>query len=110
MSDWNSDYRNEDPMRRDGLYDPNARPMNAAWGWIAAAVFIVLVLAVIFGAGHRPGETGTNVASNTMAPPAATQHVAPPTASPPPASTPAPSSAGTTPGPVTPAPSPAPAH
>jgi len=54
MSDnWNSDYdyRN-DPLRRDPAYDPDARAMNATWGWIAAALFIVVVLAVAFGIGH----------------------------------------------------------
>jgi hypothetical protein len=97
MSDYrNFDYRNtDDPLRRDPVYDPNARPMNATWGWIAAAVFIVVVLAVAFGLGHQPGSLGTNTASNDATPPAATR-MAPPV-------TPAPS--GTvTPNPTAPAP------
>ena len=101
MSDnWNSDYdyRN-DPLRRDPAYDPDARAMNATWGWIAAAVFIVVVLAVAFGIGHEPGQSGTNTASNDVTPPAATR-MAPPLITPaPPAAPPA-----TTPAPATPTP------
>jgi hypothetical protein len=79
MSDFRNsefDYRN-DPMRRDPTYDPDARAMNATWGWIAAAVFIVVVLAVAFGIGHGPNQSGTNTASNDVMPPAATR-MAPP--------------------------------
>jgi len=47
-----SDYRNldpdfhnpEDPFRRDPMLSPDAGPSNTAWGWVAAAVFIVAVL------------------------------------------------------------------
>jgi len=69
----NSNYRNT-PPRGDLPYDPNARAMNATWGWIAAAVFLVVVLAVAFGIGHQPGQF--NTASNDATPPAA--HMAPP--------------------------------
>jgi hypothetical protein len=76
MSDY--DYRNpEDPFQRDTAYDPNVRTGNSAWGWIAAAVFVAIVLAVVFGMGHQPARNGTNTASNEMRPPAATQ-MAPP--------------------------------
>jgi len=78
MSDYrNSEYgyRNDDPMRRDVIYDPNVRSMNATWGWIAAAIFIVVVVAAAFGLG-RPSQTGTNTASNE--PPAATRMAPPP--------------------------------
>jgi len=97
MSDFRNsefDYRN-DPMRRDPVYDPDARAMNATWGWIAAAVFIVVVLAVAFGIGHGPNQSGTNTASNDVTPPAATR-MAPPLSP----ATPAP----TTPTPTTPTP------
>ena len=93
MSDYRNsefDYRN-DPLRRDPAYDPDARAMNATWGWIAAAVFIVVVLAVAFGIGHEPNtKTASN---NDVTPPAATRMAPPLTpASPtaPPAVTPAP--------------------
>jgi cell division protein FtsN len=74
MSDWNSNFdRNNQPP-----YDPVARDMNATWGWVAAAVFIVIILAVAFGIGHQPGNT--NTASNDINPPA-TVRMAPPPAS-----------------------------
>jgi hypothetical protein len=74
MSDFrNSDYQNM-PPRGELPYDPNARAMNATWGWIAAAIFLVVVLAVAFGIGHQPGQI--NTASNDATPPAA--HMAPP--------------------------------
>jgi hypothetical protein len=97
----NYDFRNpEDPFRNDPNLDPNVRAPNPAWGWIAAAVFLVVVLAVAFGYGHRPGQLGTNTASNDVTAPAAT-HMAPPASVTPPSSAP---SAGTPTPPVTPAP------
>ncbi|MGD0149191.1 MAG: hypothetical protein ABSB77_11450 [Xanthobacteraceae bacterium] len=100
MSDYRNsdyDYRN-DPLRRDPAYDPDARAMNATWGWIAAAVFIVVVLAVAFGIGHEPSQSGPNTASNDVIPPAATR-MAPPLTPARPTSPPA-----ATPAPVTPTP------
>ena len=98
MSDY--DYRNpEDPFQRDTAYDPNARTGNSAWGWIAAAVFVAIVLAVVFGMGRQPGQNGTNTASNEMRPPATTQ-MKPPATNPSPTS-PAPANPAP---PVTPAP------
>ena len=107
MSDYrNFDYRNaDDPSRRDVSYDPDSRAMNAAWGWIAAALFLVVVLAVAFGIGHQPNTM--NTASNDAAPPAAT-HMAPPLTPAPPAKIVAPSMAPAAP--ISPTPSsPAPA-
>jgi hypothetical protein len=104
MSDFrNSDfnYRNtDDPLQRNETYDPDARATNATWGWVAAAVFIVVVLAVAFGFGHRQG--GTDTAYNDTNPPAASR-MAPPVA-PAPATTPGPTG---TPAPVSPNPAPA---
>jgi len=104
-----SDYRNanygyqnpEDPFRNDAKLDPNVRAPNAAWGWTAAAVFLVVVLAVAFGFGHKPGQLGTNTASNDINPPAATRMV-PPATVPTPSTAPAP---GTPTPPMTAAPS-----
>jgi hypothetical protein len=107
MSDYrNFDYRDtNDPLRRDASYDPDARAMNAAWGWIAAAVFLVVVLAVAFGIGHQPGPINT-AANDTTPPPAV--HMAPP------ASTPMPGSRTLTPNtpaaPISPVPNTAPAQ
>jgi hypothetical protein len=97
MSDY--DYRNpEDPFQRDTAYDPNVRTGNSAWGWIAAAVFVAIVLAVVFGMGHQPGQNGTNTASNETRSPATT--MAPPTTSKPATTNPSP----TSPAPANPAP------
>ena len=98
MSDYRNsefDYRN-DPLRRDPAYDPDARAMNATWGWIAAAVFIVVVLAVAFGIGHEPN---TKTASNNDVTPRAATRMAPPLTPMSPAAPPA-----TTPAPATPTP------
>jgi hypothetical protein len=58
-----SDFRNaNDPLRRDEPYDLNAR--SGAWGWIAGAVVVVILLALAFGIGRGPNQAGTNVASN----------------------------------------------
>ncbi|MGC1444080.1 MAG: hypothetical protein WA837_01330 [Xanthobacteraceae bacterium] len=87
-----TDYQNpdfdpfnpEDPFRRDGKMNPDARPANVIAGWIAAAVLVVAVLAIGFGLMHQSGSIGTNTASNDMAPIAPT-HMAPPLALLPPA-------------------------
>jgi len=77
------DYRNpNDPFYRDELnrdlaVESSTRTSNATWGWIAGALFLVVILAIAFGIGHEP----TMTASNDMAPPASTQ-MAPPTSSP----------------------------
>jgi len=63
-----SDYHNfNDPMGREPYYDPDVRRGGAAWGWIAAALFIVVVLVVAFGARHGPSRTALN---ETAPPPA----------------------------------------
>lgn len=103
MSDFrnsNFDYRDpDDPLRRDARLDLDARAANAAWGWIAAAVFLVVVLAVAFGIGHQ-GQQGTKTASNdVMPPPPAMSRMNPPATAPAPV-TPAPL---ITPAPSTPA-------
>ena len=104
MSDFrnsNYDYRNpDDPFRADANLDPNVRAPSQAWGWVAAAVFVVVVLAIAFGFGHKPGQLGTNTASNDISPPAATHMTSPGTLAPP--------STSPTPGtPTTPTPPPA---
>lgn len=82
MSDYrnpNFDYRDpNDPLRHDTRFDPDMRSANAAWGWIAAAVFLVVVLAIAFGVGHQ-GQF--NTASNDTAPPAMSRMNSPPATS-----------------------------
>jgi hypothetical protein len=105
MSDYRNsdfDYRNSnDPLRRDPPFDPDERAMNSTWGWIAAAIFVVVILAVAFGVGHEPGQSGINTASNDVMPPAATR-MAPPVTPAPPAKAAPPAA---TPAPISPAPS-----
>jgi cell division protein FtsN len=102
MSDFrNVDHRDPtDPVRREPPVR-DARAMNAMFGWIAAGVFLVVVLGVAFGIGHRPSQFHT--ASNDATPPAAT-HMAPPPATIAPTPGGPANSAPTTPAPVSPAP------
>jgi hypothetical protein len=87
-----TDYQNpdfdpfnpEDPFRRDGKMNPDARPANVITGWIAAAVLVVALVAIGFGLMHQSGSIGTNTASNEITAPTAPTHMAPP-ASPSPA-------------------------
>jgi hypothetical protein len=74
--------------------DVSARSTNAIWGWIAGLVFLVIILALIFGPNwsNSPNQTAGNPPAQTTgsAPPA--KPMTPPAATPaaPPASTPAP--------------------
>jgi len=66
-----SDYNNpNDPSRRDSPYDLNARSGNVASGWIAGAVFLVIVLGLAFGIGHMPNHGNSNTVANNAPPPA----------------------------------------
>jgi hypothetical protein len=68
-----SDYRDpNDPMYGNTGYEPADRT-GTSWGWIAGAVFLVIVLALAFGVGHEPSR----VASNDAAPPQATAPTSP---------------------------------
>ena len=69
-----SDYRDpNDPMHRNMGYEPAERGTGTSWGWIAGAVFLVIVLALAFGVGHEPSR----VASNNASPPPQTSAPAP---------------------------------
>jgi len=60
-----SDYRNpNDLSRRDSPYDLNARTGNIASGWIAAGVFLVLVIGLAFGIGHTPNHDANSSMAN----------------------------------------------
>jgi len=65
-----SEYRNpNDPTyRSDTPYDPNVRGTNGRWGWIAGAVFVVILLAIVFGVGHAPNQAGTGRMANNTPP------------------------------------------
>jgi hypothetical protein len=68
-----SDYRDpNDPMYGNLGYEPADRRTNSGWGWIAAAVFLVIVLALAFGVAREPSRVASNdgpSASTRMAPP-----------------------------------------
>jgi hypothetical protein len=93
-----SDYRDpNDPMYGNPGYEPAGCRTSTGWGWIAGAVFLVIVLALAFGVGHEPSRVASNDATQSaatrMAPPAGTTNPAPsvvPGLAPPPAATPAP--------------------
>jgi hypothetical protein len=93
-----SDYRDpNDPTYGNLGYEPADRRTSNGWGWIAGAVFLVIVLAIAFGVGHEPSRVasndGTQSAATPMAPPATTSNPAPstiPGLAPPPAPAPAP--------------------
>jgi hypothetical protein len=104
MSDYHLHTRDpEDPFRNDPKLDPALGADNTAWGWIAAAVFVLVIVAVGFGLGHRPGDGGVNTASNDATPPAVSR-MAPPAQMPAPtmAPTPATPSAPISPAPAAP--------
>jgi hypothetical protein len=95
-----SDYRDpNDPYTRNMMgYEPYSANSKSGWAWIAAAVFLVIVLAIAFGAGREPNRVASNDTN-----PAATQ-----TAPPAPATSPAAPAQPTTPS-LVPPPGPAPA-
>jgi hypothetical protein len=93
MSDYNY-HGPEDPFRPNAVYRPGG---STAWGWVAAAVFVVVVLGLLISMGHQPGQPGTNTALNDsnppitrMAPPVPAPSNVPPTTAAPAPATPAP--------------------
>ena len=68
-----------DPLHRDDWRQDfgadDARTTNATWGWVAAAVFVAVVLFIAFTSGHNGTQTASNdmqpSASRMMMPPAA---------------------------------------
>ena len=75
MSDYRDPY-NRDPMGPAGAGTRQVRRANSGLGWIAGAVFLVIVLALIFGLGR----SGEHTASTGASPPATTTGAAPPPA------------------------------
>jgi hypothetical protein len=72
MSDYRDPY-SRDPMDPAGAAGPGIRRSNSGLGWIAGAVFLVIVLALIFGLGR----SGEHTASTGATPPGATTGMAP---------------------------------
>jgi hypothetical protein len=56
-----SDYRNpNDPMWQGGEYEPAGRSYGSGWAWVAGAVVLVVLIAIVFGAGREPTKTAFN--------------------------------------------------
>ena len=75
-----SDYRDpNDPMWRDTPYTARERGYSATWGWVAGAVFLVIVLAIALGVRNEPTQTASNdpAAHTTPAPSSAMKPVSP---------------------------------
>jgi hypothetical protein len=71
-----SNYPNPDDQR-DSLYHPNARTGNAASGWAAGGILLLIVIGLAFGISHIPNnETPHNTTVNN-APPPITQPIGP---------------------------------
>ena len=68
-----NDPLHRDEWRQDFAAD-EARSTNATWGWVAAAVFVAVVLFIAFTGGHNGTQTASNdsqpYASRMMTPPA----------------------------------------
>ena len=85
-----SDYRGlDDSLANDSDRDADAPATNTVWGWVVGAVFVLVIIAVIFGSEHRQGSSGTNTASNSVTAPA-TSRMAPPAPVPTPSTAPGP--------------------
>jgi len=60
-----------DPLHRgdwqQGFGRDDARSDNATWGWVAAAVFVAIVLFIAFTSGHDAQRTASNDSSQTAA-------------------------------------------
>ena len=70
-----TDYRDpNDPLHGNLGYEPADRRTNSGWGWMAAAVFLVIVLALGFGVAHEPSRVASNdqQSATRMTPPANT--------------------------------------
>jgi hypothetical protein len=79
-----SDYRDpNDPMYGNRGYEPADRT-GTSWGWIAGAVFLVIVLALAFGVGHEPTRVASNNTSAQQAKPSEGQPSMLPGLTPPP--------------------------
>jgi len=69
MSDYRSYQDPNDPTRRpvQNLPQDDAMASNATWGWVAAAIFAVVVLFLAFTAGRDDSQT---TATRDTTPPA----------------------------------------
>ena len=78
--DEEDDMDPNDPLRREEwrpeIGRDEMRSANATWGWVAAAVFVAVVLFIAFTSERN----GTQTASNDVSPPIASRSMNPPPA------------------------------
>jgi hypothetical protein len=91
MTDPRDFDRHMDLERRMEMERRMVPTSNVMWGWIAAGVFVLVVLALVFNSGD-----GTRTASTDVSNPPATTGMAPPARTTPPAMAPAPEPSETT--------------
>ena len=56
----------DDPLIRN-LYEPYARSSGSVSGWIAAAVFLLIVLGIAFNVRHEPSRFASNETAPLLA-------------------------------------------
>lgn len=49
-----------DPMWQPREYGPARRSYGSGWGWLAGAVVVLALLAIVFGVSHGPTKTAMN--------------------------------------------------
>jgi hypothetical protein len=91
MTDPRDFDRHMDLERRMEMERRMVPTSNVMWGWIAAGVFVLVVLALVFNSGD-----GTRTASTDVSNPPATTGMAPPARTTPPAMASAPEPSETT--------------
>jgi hypothetical protein len=65
-----------DPSHRNDWRQDFGRDDNATWGWVAAAVFVAVVLFIAFTRGHD--ATRQTAANDVSQPPASSRTMMPP--------------------------------
>lgn len=65
-----------DPSHRNDWRQDFGRDDNATWGWVAAAVFVAVVLFIAFTSGHD--ATQQTAANDVSQPPASSRTMMPP--------------------------------
>jgi hypothetical protein len=72
-----SDHRDpNDPLWRDGWYEPPTRGQSQKWGWIAGILVLAVLIAIVFGVRHptQLAYNDTSQTSHLAAPPTASTH------------------------------------
>jgi hypothetical protein len=51
---------NGNPMWQPGEYGPARRSYGSRWGWLAGALVVLALIAIVFGVSHGPTKTAMN--------------------------------------------------